>query len=311
MNAPFFPDECWLEKKLAITHPSPSVWKLTEKVKEYPRLSSTYRMQQEHCEGNSIAYAIFNCRNAENPPRKRSPRKGQMMIMMQLPPAESLFLPASVRRKYASDVVCGGFVDTIEAYRRLSAHNCEFTPKFIGYSHEKQDDDGFVPGGYFSYYAYTPVPGVCLGDNITDTVKTSEIPGGETWKQSYHNEGAMGRSTVPRGVFWSLSTEKRAEIRAKFETIHKAFRDAGVDVHWAYLDKLKWDKAKKKLYIDAVYDTNVSAPFVLRDGRYRHRETETYAQALTRWWLALPPPKYDGTQRYHTISDLTESGWLF
>ncbi|PYI06712.1 hypothetical protein BO78DRAFT_444911 [Aspergillus sclerotiicarbonarius CBS 121057] len=201
MQLMFFPEKYWLNKTLEVSSP-PSVWKLTEKVAEKSEIRDRESIRELGCV--SYAHAEFKCCNTSNPYHK-----ALIIIYLQVPAQESMFLPPSMRRREATGRNARNFDQLVEAYRRLTLHDYDFVPQFLGSSHGRQDDDGLVPGGFLSYVVFTSVPGDILG---TGTVGC--------------DFGGMGS---PRAVL-NLSqedqkrcqrlAEERAVIRHQFESAY-------------------------------------------------------------------------------------------
>ena len=97
-----------------------------------------------------------------------------------------MVLPAAMRAEQASTNI--GFIASNErrALTRFKRRGCSSAPHLLEFKQTKQGDDGFVPGGYASFFLVNLVPGVSLEDR-----------------------------------FWGLDRTERDNIRAAFEVAYK------------------------------------------------------------------------------------------
>ncbi|KNG81937.1 hypothetical protein ANOM_008873 [Aspergillus nomiae NRRL 13137] len=210
MRCIFFPEEYWLGKTLEVSSP-PSVWKLTEKVMENSEIRSRQSMQE--LGGLPHARAEFKCCSTSNPDQQ-----ALIIIYLQLPAEESMYLPPSMRRKEATDKEVRQFYQLVEAYKCLQLHGCDFTPQFLGSSHGRQDDDGLVPGGFLSYVVFTSVPGDVLGTGTVGCDFGGRCSPCAVLNLSQKDQKRCRETSIPDGMFWTLSAEERAVIRQQFES---------------------------------------------------------------------------------------------
>ncbi|GKZ48481.1 hypothetical protein AbraIFM66951_000547 [Aspergillus brasiliensis] len=213
MQSIFFPEEYWIGQTLEVTSP-PTAWNLTTKVVEEAQVCD--RRGVRELGGLSYARAEFKCRNASNPDEQ-----ALIAIYLQVPTEESMSLPLSLRRREATDDKVSGFANLIEAYQRLKCHRCDFTPRFIGSSHIRQDNDALVPGGFFSYVVFTSVPGDALGTNTMGFDFGGYGKPRRVLQLSEEDQKRCRKLSIQDGIFWALTAEERAAIRHQFET---AFR---------------------------------------------------------------------------------------
>lgn len=258
MDDTYFPDELWLDEEIQFTSPSPSAWKLTEKISENIGLLS--KKECEDYQATSSSIAVFECHRSSDPTQK-----AEVAIYMQIPNKGTQALPPDMRRRQASDEVPKSFQEELEAYKRLAEHQIDFTPQLIGFKHEKQDVHGLVPDGFISYMAYTKVPGIALGGNIYRYGDGSDIPDVNVGSDASRR---IARYSIPEGLFWTMRRSERDLIRAKFNVIYRsapsnyrlAYTDlsprgrkllaARVRIHiFPFLNNLFWDQNTQKLSV--------------------------------------------------------------
>ncbi|BAE60568.1 unnamed protein product [Aspergillus oryzae RIB40] len=116
-----------------------------------------------------------------------------------------------MRRREATDRKLSRFDQWVEAYRRLTLHDCDFVPRFLGSSHGRQDDDGLVPGGFLSYIVFTSVPGDVLGTGTSGSPRA-------VLNISQEDQKRCRKTDIPDGTFWALSAKERAAIRQQFQS---------------------------------------------------------------------------------------------
>lgn len=211
-DIPFFPVEYWVNKTLEVSSPM-GTWKLTEKIGEKAVIRQRRSMQE--LGSRSYGRAEFRCQNLANPDLE-----ALVTVYLQLPLRESMGLPPALRRSEATDSQHRDFEQLLEAYQRLTIHNCEFTPRFFGFSHGRQGDDGLVPDGFISYLVYSSVPGIPLGSGtIGLDFGGFDVAGGPraVLALSEEEQTRCSKYTIPDGAFWAFSAEKRALIRQQFE----------------------------------------------------------------------------------------------
>ncbi|KAB8211160.1 hypothetical protein BDV34DRAFT_219764 [Aspergillus parasiticus] len=161
----------------------------------------------------SYARAEFKCCNTSYPYQE-----ALITIYLQLPAEESMGLPPSMRRRETTDRKLSGFDQWVEAYRRLTLHDCDFVPQFLGSSHGRQDDDGLVPGGFLSYIVVTSVPGDVLGIGTCGFDFGGRFNPRAVLYLSQEDQKRCRKLLIPDGIFWALSAEERAVIRQQFQS---------------------------------------------------------------------------------------------
>ncbi|KAK6835530.1 hypothetical protein RU639_002081 [Aspergillus parasiticus] len=161
----------------------------------------------------SYARAEFKCCNTSYPYQE-----ALITIYLQLPAEESMGLPPSMRRRETTDRKLSGFDQWVEAYRRLTLHDCDFVPQFLGSSHGRQDDDGLVPGGFLSYIVVTSVPGDVLGIGTCGFDFGGRFNPRAVLNLSQEDQKRCRKLLIPDGIFWALSAEERAVIRQQFQS---------------------------------------------------------------------------------------------
>ncbi|GAB1200956.1 hypothetical protein APSETT444_010337 [Aspergillus pseudonomiae] len=215
MRPIFFPEEYWLGKNLEVSSP-PSVWKLTERIIEESEVISRKDMQELDCV--PYARAEFKCCTTSNPDQQ-----ALIIIYLQLPAEESMYLSPSMRRREATDREVEEFDQLVKAYKCLQLHGCDFTPQFLGSSHGRQDDDGLVPGGFLSYVVFTSVPGDVLGTGTVGCDFGGRSSPCAVLNLSQDDQKRCRETSIPDGMFWTLSAEERAVIRQQFESAFTYF----------------------------------------------------------------------------------------
>ncbi|KAL1979810.1 hypothetical protein VTN96DRAFT_5096 [Rasamsonia emersonii] len=141
------------------TEPRPSTWTLVTKVNEKHRQLD--ESDYETYKTPSSASALFVCQNVDNPSEE-----ALMRIYMQLPYKGSEMDRPEERAEQASETLDSIAQSEFDALQRLTEKRCESTPTLLGYKKDKQDEDGFVPGGYIFYLLMIRLPGIRLGHNI-------------------------------------------------------------------------------------------------------------------------------------------------
>ncbi|KAF7122686.1 hypothetical protein CNMCM5793_000796 [Aspergillus hiratsukae] len=311
MDDTYFPDELWLDKEIQFTSPSPSAWKLTEKISENIGLLS--KKEFEDYQATSSSIAVFECHRSSDPTQQ-----AEVAIYMQIPNKGTQALPPNMRRRQASDEVPKSLQEELEPHERLAGHRIDFTPQLVGFKHEKQDVDGLVPDGFVSYMAYTKVPGVALGEDIYRYGDGSDIPDVNVASDARSTRKPGKRITryhIPEGLFWTMRRIERDLIRAKFNVIYRsapsnyrlAYTDlsprgrkllaARVRIHIPFLNNLFWDQNTQKLYIDGVF-----AP---TDGTVTRRPLDVGV-----WGLAVHPNKPNLGLQDENDADFVAAGWI-
>lgn len=110
---------------------------------------------------------------------------------MQLPYKGSEMDRPEERAEQASETLDSIAQSEFDALQRLTEKRCESTPTLLGYKKDKQDEDGFVPGGYIFYLLMIRLPGIRLGHNIEMDA-----------------------------LFWTLPDTTRDDIREAFKVAH-------------------------------------------------------------------------------------------
>lgn len=60
------------------------------------------------------------------------------------------------------------------ANKTFAQNGSSNTSKLLGYTEERQDSSGLVPGGFLTWFTWSIVPGICLGD-ITGVTKLWDL----------------------------------------------------------------------------------------------------------------------------------------
>lgn len=60
------------------------------------------------------------------------------------------------------------------AYKTFTQNGSTITPQLLGYTETRQDSLGLVPGGFLTWFAWSIVPGIRLGD-FTGATKFWEL----------------------------------------------------------------------------------------------------------------------------------------
>ncbi|KAE8424017.1 hypothetical protein BDV36DRAFT_4950 [Aspergillus pseudocaelatus] len=218
MASPSFIYPGLMPNPVAFVDPLPSQWRITFKVDEY-----AYEVEE-----NQLRYglrvpccrAIFHCEEAGNPGHQ-----AYMVVYMQIPFTGTEFTSPDLRAQQASSDIPNSALNDCACYQRLKDIGSEHTPILIGSKVESQGRDGWVPGGYLFYLAFTKVPGVRL------------------------LSGAIGE-----GLFYTLPNPQKDKIRAAFKTAYSSFAQYGVRPSWDARTRLFWDSESGKLHFQGPFE---------------------------------------------------------
>ncbi|KAJ5629152.1 hypothetical protein N7528_002809 [Penicillium herquei] len=89
-------------------------------------------------------------------------REGFMRVYIQVPNEGAEFFPREDRAKQATTLS----PTEIAAMKAFHEQESTITPQLLGLTEAKQDDEGFVPGGYIIHMVTERVPGTRLADDF-------------------------------------------------------------------------------------------------------------------------------------------------
>ncbi|GKZ18593.1 hypothetical protein AbraIFM66951_007612 [Aspergillus brasiliensis] len=141
--------------------------------------------------------------------------KAYMRIYKQIMHGGTEAEPAHVRARQANSSWCPV---ELKVYRSLPDKRPLIVPRLLEEKVVKQDESGWVPGGFLIYVVWEIVPGVQLGD------------------------------TSGSKVFWSLQRAERDAIREKFKEGRMKLYDWGFDPHPESGWNLVWHAKTSTLY---------------------------------------------------------------
>jgi hypothetical protein len=160
-------------KIINLVHPQPSQWKIIEILNEHD-----YQSEKDDPlpSGASLKLSCIEV-NGHG-------RHAMIRVCVQVPYLNTEMEDSATRSTQAIRYTPKELV----AYKTLTEKGSTITPQLLGYSEDRQDRSGLVPGGFLTWFAWEVVPGLRLGDY-------------------------SGKATA----FWLLQDPKeRAEIREAF-----------------------------------------------------------------------------------------------
>ncbi|KAF7626695.1 hypothetical protein F9C07_1934447 [Aspergillus flavus] len=222
MASPSFIYPSLMLNPVSLVDPFPSQWRITAKVNEY-----AYEMEENELEyGFRVPCfrAKFHCEEVGNPGHQ-----AYMVLYMQIPFTGTEYISPDMRTQQASSDLPDVALEEFKCYQTLKDIHCEHTPTLIGSSKEAQGPDGWVPGGYLFYFAFTKVPGVRLKSGV-----------------------------IGKGLFYTLPLPQRDQIREAFKVAYTSFSRTGVRPQWVAQDSLFWDDTTGKVYIAGPFQLTTS-----------------------------------------------------
>ncbi|KAJ5580149.1 uncharacterized protein N7459_006134 [Penicillium hispanicum] len=154
-------------------------WKVTQRLTEHESQMEAGAVQ----DGSRPSFAAvkFRCHDINDPSKEAF-----MRVYLQIPYAGTESEPAAERARQARTRY---LPDELNALRSMTSQGSTITPRLLGYMEDKQDESGWVPGGFIVYLAWKIVPGVRLGDHFEAV---------EFWKLSPDDRDAV-RLAFSRG----------------------------------------------------------------------------------------------------------------
>lgn len=147
-------------------------WKVTQRLTESESQMEAGAVQ----DGSrpSFAAAKFRCHDINDPSKEAF-----MRVYLQIPYAGTESEPAAERARQAR---MRFLPDELKALRSMTSQGSTITPRLLGYTEDKQDESGWVPGGFIVCMAWKIVPGFRLGDHFEAA---------EFWKLSLDERDAV------------------------------------------------------------------------------------------------------------------------
>ncbi|GKZ34461.1 hypothetical protein AbraIFM66950_004736 [Aspergillus brasiliensis] len=142
------------------------------------------------------------------------PVQGHMRVYKQIPIEGTEAEPPTIRGKQAESFC----PIELEYLRTLTRKRSTITPRLLDSKEEKQDETGFVPGGFVIWVVWEVVPGLQLGDDL---------------------------GCAP---FWGLSRDERDAVREAFKEGLCKLERWGHLPYPAYGKNLVWDSTTGTLY---------------------------------------------------------------
>ncbi|XRM43565.1 hypothetical protein ABZX51_006731 [Aspergillus tubingensis] len=142
---------------LEVAFPGGSTWKIERKIREVEVLHTQDDYEDLNC--TSQARATFECSKVAG----NGPPTALIKIHMQIPLYRTATQGPSERAKQADPEIPHLASNEIEALTILTQAKCSSSPYLID-SMNRQQTDGWVPGGYIHYIVMEMLPGVTVCD---------------------------------------------------------------------------------------------------------------------------------------------------